>query len=234
MTDFFHEAVAWYNLPLTVLLCLVVLYWIVAAFGLVGDGLDADVEADLDADLDLDTGAHTDLDSHAQADVDADADHSGEGLGGLMAVTRFVNMDSVPVMIVVTILVSAVWVLSMMLNHSFNPAGAPLIAALIFAGSFILGTLITKIVTMPLAKFFKKLRALDAEARIPIVGRCGTVKSGEVTTSFGQVEIEKKGAPLIINVRVREGNARLKRGDQCLVVDEIEDQGIYYIRPLKH
>ena len=48
MIELYNEATAWYNLPLTVLLCLVVLYWIAAAFGLAGDALDGDLDADVD------------------------------------------------------------------------------------------------------------------------------------------------------------------------------------------
>jgi hypothetical protein len=33
MTELFKEAIAWYNLPMTALLGLVVLYWIVASIG---------------------------------------------------------------------------------------------------------------------------------------------------------------------------------------------------------
>ena len=38
MTELFKEAIAWYNLPITALLVLVVLYWFVAALGVLGDG----------------------------------------------------------------------------------------------------------------------------------------------------------------------------------------------------
>jgi hypothetical protein len=212
MTELFNEAIAWYNFPLTVLLCLVVLYWIVAAFGILGDGMDA---GDLDVDADI------------------DAHHSGDGVGGLAALMRFVNMDSVPAMIVITILASTYWVLSMVLNHLLNPNRTTVIALAILGGGFVLSTIITKIITIPFSQLFKSLRNSDKEAQIPIIGRSGIVKSGEVTTDFGQVEITKKGPPLLIHARIHEGNARLKRGDQCIVIDEIEGKGIFYVKSLK-
>ena len=212
MTELFNEAIAWYNFPLTVLLCLVVLYWVVAAFGMVGDGMDAG---------DLDVGA------------DADVHHGGEGVGGLAALMRFVNMDSVPAMIVITVMTSTFWVLSMVLNHLLNPERSTAIALAILGGGFVLSAIITKIITIPFSRIFKSLRNSDKEAQIPIIGRTGIVKSGEVTTDFGQVEITKKGAPLLIHARIHEGNARLKRGDECIVIDEIEGKGIFYVKSSK-
>ena len=236
MTELFKEAIAWYNLPITVLLGFVVLYWIVASIGVFGEGtaldLGGDVDMDVDADMDLDA-AH---DANLDLDFDGDAEvHHGFGLSdAFMGLLRFVNMDSVPVMIVISMLVMSMWILSMVGNYIFTGAGSVLVAILVLFGSFVISLFVVKAATAPIARVFRKMKEADKETREPIVGRSGVVRSGSVSTDFGQVEISMKGAaPLIINARTREGNARLKKGDECIVIDEDEERdGIYFVRSI--
>ena len=163
------------------------------------------------------------------------ADMDSDGGSALTAMLKFVNMDSVPVMIVMTVLIPTLWIISVTLNHYLNPAGTILIAAGLLLGSFVLAVIITKIATIPLARFFKHLKNLDAESKIPIVGRTGFVKSGEVSTDFGQLEIPTGDSPILVNARIREGNARLKRGDECIVTEECDEKkGIYYVKSLRN
>ncbi|MGK0187611.1 MAG: hypothetical protein ACI9R3_003399 [Verrucomicrobiales bacterium] len=213
MTELFHEATAWYNLPMTVLLCLVVIYWIVASIGVFGDGFEFDLDAD--------------------TEIDADGDLSGHGGGSIFAaLLRFVNVDQVPVMIVISIMAISMWVLSIVGNFFFTGAGSVVAAVLVGFASFVLSLFIAKAVTAPMARVLQKMKDADKETQEPIIGRTGIVRSGSVSTDLGQVEIEMRGAPLLINVRVREGNARLKKGDECLVIDEDEKTGAYFVRAL--
>ncbi|MEZ5324417.1 MAG: DUF1449 family protein [Verrucomicrobiales bacterium] len=216
MTELYIEAIAWYNFPLTVLLCVVVLYWIVASVGVLGDGADLDLDADGDVDLDM--------------DIDADGASHGI-LSAFSAIFRFVNMDHVPVAIVVSILTISMWALSIIGNYFFAGAGTVAVLIVWFA-SFVIGLLIVKAATTPLARGIRKMKAANKETEDPIVGRSGFVRSGYISTETGQVEIEMRGAPLIINARVREGSARLKKGDECLVIDEDEKTGVYYVKSI--
>lgn len=212
MTELFREATTWYNLPLTVLLGLVVLYWIVAGIGVLGEGTELDLDADIDSDANL---------------------NGGHGIGDTFAaLLKFVNMDQVPTMIVLSVLVISTWTLAIIGNYFFTGAGNVIAALLVALASFVISLFITKAVTFPMAKGLRKMKEADRETQESIIGRTGVVRSGSVSMELGQVEIEMRSAPLLINARMREGHARLKKGDECIVIDEDEETGVYYVRPL--
>ena len=79
-SEFGSFAFAWYNVPFTFLLGLCLL---LAAFQLVGLGMDHDADADFDADADLDAEADVDADADADSDADGDGDAESDGLSPL-------------------------------------------------------------------------------------------------------------------------------------------------------
>ena len=83
------------NLPFTVLLGLIVLYWLLVALG----ALDVHLFSDVDGDL------HHDM--HHEADHD---------LAGFTKVLHFVGIGDVPVMVIVSVLGLAMWLCSMLAN----------------------------------------------------------------------------------------------------------------------
>lgn len=204
-----QEALATYNLPLTVLLGIAVIYWLIVIAGLIGmDSIDLDIDIDADADL--------------------DGDVSGSSDSMWMAVLRFLNFGQVPAGVVISILLLSAWTISMIANFIFNPAGSLLIALGLFVGNFIISALVTKVISAPLRTFFKKLDA-DDDARKPIVGRECVIKSLSVSESSGQAEIVTDAAPIIIQVRAAESDS-LQKGDSALVVQEDPGSGIYRVR----
>lgn len=94
----FRDALLPVNLPFTILLILVVLYWLAVIVGA------ADVDWLPDMDLD------------------------GPDAGWLSALMSWFHAGDVPVMTVISIMLLNLWSLSMVLNHYFNPAGAVLFA----------------------------------------------------------------------------------------------------------
>ena len=97
MKELWEQALLPYNLPLTLSLGLVVLFWVFSLLGAIGvDALDVDIDADADAD--------------------------GGGLGDLpAAMLRLVNAGSVPLTVVLSVLVLAMWMTSLCLNFYLNP-----------------------------------------------------------------------------------------------------------------
>ncbi len=92
MVEFLELCFTSVNLPFTILLILVFIYWVFFIVGAVGlDSLDLDFDAfDLDADVDVDVDAH--LDAHGGG-------HAGHSSGMFVSMLRFFNVGDIPLMI---------------------------------------------------------------------------------------------------------------------------------------
>jgi len=206
MKELFDHATAYYNLPLTVLLGLVVLYWLFVVVGFLGmETFDLDFETD--------------------TDVGGAGDAGGIG----MTVLRFLNFGEVPAMAVVSVLIISLWFISLLGNFFFNPGGGILIAGGIFAVNLVASALLTKLAATPLVPLMRALNR-DYDTHEPIVGQTCQVKSLEVSSERGQAEIERDGATVLINVRVGEGQRPLSHGESALVVEHDEEKDIYVLR----
>lgn len=194
MKEIWDQALVSYNLPLTVLLGLVLLFWIVSLLGL----------GDFDADLDLDV------------DLDGDAGSASEGTLGFLL--RVVNAQDVPLMLVLSLLSLFMWAIAIASNFYFNPDQSSGLALLFFGGNFFLSAFLVKMVTQPMRSFFRSMKN-DKEHQEPLIGSTGRVKSRTLDETFGQCEvIRPKGAPALLNCRLAEGEKPLVRGDEILVI----------------
>lgn len=215
MKEIWEQAILSYNLPLTCLLGLVLVYWLLSVLGAV-DVDTFDIDFDADADMDLDTDAHGDH-------------HSGSFFGGIM---KFVNAQDVPIMIVLSILVLSMWVISILSNYYFNPSGNELVALAMLAGNFIASIFVVKGITSPLRPVMRAIKN-DADAPAPVIGSVGIVKSRLLDQNFGQVEvIREKGAPALLNCRLREGEEGQMRGSEVLIYDFDKEKDRYLVRAL--
>lgn len=207
------------NLPLTILLGLVVVFWVFTLLGAIGmDSLDIDVGADVDLDVD--------------ADADVDVDGGVEGIGDIpAALLRLVNAGSVPVTVVLSILVLAMWTVSITLNYYFNPTRGVLLSAGFFFAALIVGVIATKIITQPLVPFMRRLKA--AENAAPVIGEVGVVRSIEIDSKFGQVEVARPdGAPALLNARLGPDAEPASRGSTVAIISLDEATGVYLVRVL--
>jgi hypothetical protein len=207
--ELWEQAILTYNLPLTIALAAVMAFWLFALLGAIG--------------LDL-----------LDIDADADADLPAEGFAAFpAALLRFVNAGHVPVTIVLSVLVLAMWMLSVTLNWFFNPAASLAVAGGLFIAVFVLAVAATKLLTQPFVPLMRRLK--QAENAKPVVGESGVVRSGEVTARYGQVEVVREGgAPALLNCRLAEGAPPLARGAEVLVVGFDPAAGQYIVRPLAH
>lgn len=230
MIELFKAAIAWANLPLTALLGFVMGYWVFVIVGFIGldtfdIDLDADADVDLDVDADIGVDADVDADFDAEADVEApEADVSGS-LSALHSIMAFLNMDSVPLMVVVSILTLSMWTLQMAAQIMLGWGKSPLGLAL-YIPAFLLSVGVTKVATTPLAKLFRSMRAGE-RARTRVVGRIGEVVSSADNQQLGQLKIVTDGAPLLLNIRTREGRA--ERGQQAFILEKSAEGDFYYV-----
>lgn len=216
MIELIREAFGTHNIIVTMMLGLVVFYWLLVMVGAV------------DFDLDLfdfgDAGATPEL---------PDAPDSSVNLGGAwLTAGKFLGFSQVPMVVWGSFLALFMWAISLVLNYQFNgePGNREISTSLMLLVPNFIGSLIlTKLATLPVAKLFAAMSDADNESE-DVVGRTGTVVSSEVDERYGQLQIAGKGAPLLINVRLDEGSARLSKGDTAKVVSAAADQSFYYVK----
>ena len=91
--------------------------------------------------------------------------------------------------------------------------------------------ILTKILTLPLVPFMRKLK--DSEISQPVIGEAGVVRSIEIDGKFGQVEVQRSdGAPALLNARLGADAEPLPRGSSVIIVSLDESSGIYVVRHL--
>ncbi|HBO43176.1 MAG TPA: hypothetical protein DD670_04425 [Planctomycetaceae bacterium] len=218
MLEVFEAAIAPANLPYTILLGLIILYWVLYLLGTFGsdalDFLDFDFDADTDVDVDLD------------ADVDGGMTGHGSALGAFL---HFFHVGDVPIIVIFSILALAMWLISMLSTHFLGTVS--MAVGLMLVVPIVLGGLImTKALVMPMAPYLKAVLTQEGES-VEIIGRRCTVTSLEVTPRCGQAEIQTEGAPILLNVKTREG-ATLKKGDEAVVFDHDSTKNVYLIAPM--
>ncbi len=203
--ELWEQALLPYNLPFTILLGVVVMFWIFTLIGALGiDSLDVDLNADPDA-------------SHL-GDIPA-------------AMLRVVNAGYVPLTVVLSLLILGMWIIALCLNYYFNPGQSWLIALGFMLVAFVLAVIATKVVTQPLVPFMRKLK--EAENAAPVIGCVGLVRSIQIDHEYGQVEVERPdGAPAILNARLGGDAEPLARGDSVLIVSFDEASGVYLVHAL--
>ncbi|WP_395742355.1 hypothetical protein [Prosthecobacter sp.] len=222
MSELFQAAIQPQQLLLSLLLALVVLYWLLVLLGAL------DFESDLPDDLigDGDAGGGTDT-PHGHAHAHAHGLSTG---GAWLSVGRFLGFSQVPLVVWLSFMVVFLWLGSLALNEWYNEADSLGQAALLLLPNFLGSLLATKLATLPVSKLFKAMADADSEAE-DVIGRTGVVTSTEADACYGQLEISTANVPLLINVRTQPGAAPLKRGDPATVVSAGPDHVFYLIEP---
>lgn len=190
--EIWEQAIRAHNMPLTVLLGVVFLFWVVSLL------TGGDIDADMDVDVDVDTG----VDTH----------------GLTSGILRLVNAQDVPLTLVISVLTLFMWGISIVSNYYLNPNENGWVAFGLFLLNFIISVLLVKAVTQPLRPFFRALKN-DQEHKEPLIGSAGHVKSRVLDGHFGQCEIVRpKGAPALLNCRLAEGEEAMVRDEEILVI----------------
>jgi hypothetical protein len=202
MTEFLQTALSFPTLPYSILLAFCVIYWLLAATGLVDiDGLDGLLGGD------------------------GDSSHGSDGAGMLARL----GLGGVPLMLMLTILAFFGWmtcyfVQLLVLQHLPGPLrllGG--IATLV--GALVPGVLITSLLLRPLRKLIVKLRPPELPS---VLGRVGTVISPEVDSNQGRAEVADGGAGLILQVRAAAPTT-FARGDRVVVLEHDAAANTYLV-----
>ena len=202
MNELLETAFSLVNLPYTVLVLVIVVYWLLVIIGLLDiSSFDFDIDADADFDADIDVGHFPGL---------------GHDIAG------FLNFGEVPVMFYVSIVVLSMWIGSLEVNRLLGNESIWFALALAIP-NLITGLLVAKIVTTP----FKWLDA-GKEENNEFEGKECLVSSTEVTEGFGECEILDADAPIKIFARTANGEV-LNKGDAAVIVQRLTPRENVYL-----
>lgn len=210
MTELVSEAIALHNLPATLLLGLIVGYWLLVLLGVA----DSDTEP-------------MDLDGDGIPDV------SGSPNGLWPTCGRFLYLGQVPLMIVVSFLAVSMWMISMISNYYFNglpghrSAG---VAVLLLIPNVLVSLVLTRIAAAPFRKLFSAMDKASTEGET-VIDREAIVTSAQVDDRYGQVAIVTGAAPLLVNARTAPGDPVLIKGTTVRITSAGADHAFYFVEP---
>ncbi len=211
LVQLWHASVHISNLFSSLLLLVVVLYWVIVVCGV----LDVDT---LDLDLDFDTG-----------DADGVETGSTDGHEGLL---EYLNLRKVPLSIVVSIFAISLWLLGVLANHYLHNTSSGLLGLVVFVPNVLISAHVAKIVTMPLVPLFRSMNQGIAEVR-DMAGTRVRITSSKADDKFGQaVVISPDDGPAIV-FSVRTEGEVLPKGTEAVVVCEDADKRVYVVSKLE-
>ena len=211
--DVFEIAFSGVMLPITVLTLLVLAYWLLVIFGIVGLEL-----------FDINFG----VDYNAEVG-DASAGNTGGGATTL-GVLKFFHVGEVPIMILISIFAFSLWMVTYAATVTFSEKYSGPLAILWIGPSLLISLGLTKAFLWPTSRLFQSFDG-SKDAKVELVGRTCIVTSSDVTPKFGLAEVKIDGPPIIIDVRAAKGDVFVK-GDFALVVSRNKGNQTYLIRPI--
>jgi hypothetical protein len=203
--------------PASVLVCLLLLYTVIALLGLIDLDFGLGGEADIEAVGDVSAGA-----------ASVEGQPAGDLLGGAGAATlRWTNLRELPLVVWMSAFTVAFWAVSYGLWYGFDTERYEptlLASSLLVARNAVIGVGITKVVTNPLKRFFVRPPAYGPAT---LIGRTCVVSSGEVSSEFGQARFATDAAPLLLNI-CTDGE-RLPKGTRVEIVSFDAGRRIYKV-----
>lgn len=205
MSELWQQAIQPFNLPLTIALGLVMLFWVFALLGFAGvETFDVDVTPDV---------------------------LEGDALSIPSILDKLTNAADIPITIIISLFTLFLWMASVLGNFYLNPSQSNLIALLVLGGGLVVAIALTKVLTLPLVPLMRKMK--ESEKAPPVIGQSGVVRSLEVDSKYGQVLVEREGgAPALLLCRTAEGALPIPRGTEVLVVDHDEERDCYIVRSI--
>ncbi len=197
----------------TVILAVVVLYWLLAVLGLVEiDVLDFDFSS-LSGDTDF--------------EFDAPDLSTSNVLAGLMLKW---GLYGVPVTVIVSFIALFGWLICYYLVYFFMgsvPQGALYYATslVVLIGALHGAVLLTALLIKPLRPLFKKGKQDTLQS---IIGQTAVVRTSKVNDTFGEAVLADGGAGLILKVRT-SGETEFVKGDRVVLFEYVPSENYYRV-----
>jgi len=209
MSEFFEACFHVVNLPATLFLLLIIIYWATVILGVMDlSTLDVDLP-----DVDVETG---------------DAGAEGLQFEGML---EYFNIRYVPASIVISLFGLSFWITSMVANDILNPARIGLLGLAIFVGNLIVSSHVAKFASAPMVPLFKGMRE-QSSAKQDLIGSRVVVTSSKADSSFGQAELQIDGPSITLNVRT-EGDEVLPKGAEAIILHQEQHTEHYLITTME-
>ncbi|WGH75540.1 hypothetical protein P8625_15990 [Tenacibaculum tangerinum] len=222
------------NLPLTILVMILLLYWVVTMISGIDFDLDVDVDVDvdMDADFDIDSdsgieGGNADFHDVSNAEVTKEdvLKNRKKPLKWWQVFLIYFNFVGLPFMFTFTCWIFIWWILTAVLTVLTGSINNSFGFVLMLAG-FLPSLFINKIFTTPFKSFFKNLNQ-HGDAPIDIVGRVGVSLSNIKDKKLGSAEVKAEGTHLSINIKSLDGSP-IQYREQILIIKQSQDKSFYY------
>ena len=222
MIEIYQEAIRLINFPLSLLMVIVIVYWVFAIIGVLDlDILHISTDADVSGpDLHVDGG-----------DGDVNFEHGGGDHGALHHIFGFLHVGEAPVTVILSMLFTFMWGLSMTANHYFNKGDSIWLGLAYLIPNFLVSITATGVAVIPIASLFRKLND-EHNVKKDVVGDICTILTSRVDCESGQCEVTAEGAPITVNARTAEAGEILTKGQKAVVVRKT-DEGTYIIKSLE-
>lgn len=206
MDPFYQICASFPTIIFFALLVFSMLYWILAALGMV----DIDI-------LDFDV-------------AEPDAGDNLNNLDVMSGILLKLGLNGVPLTIVITLISLIGWVISFLLVYFIFPwlpagvvqfiAGIPVLFAAVYFAA-----LITAMIIKPLRPLFL---TADQQIEKRLLGKIAIVRTGRVDQTFGEANLADGGAGLILKVRSYEDET-FKKGDHVVLLEYIPSENTYKV-----
>ncbi len=204
MTELLKNAVTGVNIIPTVLLGLVLLYWITVIIG----ALDFDF---LDFDIDLDG-----------------VDNSGP----FYAILAFLNVAELPFMLVFSILMLIFWIIAMFMYLLPIIVAGGLLNGVLLIPAMVISMAITKYVTNPLKGIFRYSN-VQYNSGNGVTEHLCTLMCDVNNGRLGQAKIKRDGASIVINVKSEFDEESFDKDEVAFVSRQDTNKNVYYIIKIK-
>jgi hypothetical protein len=143
MRELWEHATLSYNLPLTILMGLVLVYWLLCIVGLLGMDTIGDF-----------------FDGSPSGPAPGAEDSSWLRADGMFpSMVRYLNAADVPLVVVLSFISLFLWGGSMLLNYYFNPSRSDWMASLLLIPNIPIALVLTRIATSPIGRMLRKINS---------------------------------------------------------------------------
>lgn len=213
MIELLRLAIAPQHLLYSILLLLVLVYWITVFLGALDlHFLDAHHDADVHPD------AHDGTDAHA---------HGGEAGGLLSEALGFFNFGQVPFMVFATFLVLFLWTGSLLADVLLG--GSIWFFLIWLLPNLLIALLFTKVFTEPFKRVFARMNA-GGKTKRELVGKIGQVVTRIAPGRLGSIDIQTDDGHFLLNA-VTHQDQPIEKGTQALIVEFDPERDHYVVEP---
>ncbi len=222
------------NLLLSILVILLILYWI---FNMIS-GIDFDLDIDVDVDVDVDVDADVDVDTATNVVDLANAEINKEDvirnphkkLEWWQMVLIYFNFVGLPFMFTFTCWIFIWWLCTAISTSITNSYNTNFGYTLLLAG-IIPSLILTKIFTTPFKGFFKNLNP-DGDKPIDLAGKTGIMLSKISGEKMGSAEVVAEGNPMSIYAKSFDGET-ISYKQTIVVIKQSDDKNFYWVLPFE-